>query len=205
MYQVVHHMYPQYISRSPQHLRWCCGLHVVDCKTYVVDNMWHMLWMTWLWPTTYPFDVVHNMSPTTYVSGVVHNIYLLLSTTYHVFSTTCSSRVVDNIAVEYIYVVDDIWYVAWVSITVFCCGQQILCCGCMWWTVLLWRTYLLWIPSICCGYMLWTTPVHCICCGCRYVVGNVYPQHISMFSTTYVGPIYVVGVCCGLQRVLPMV
>ncbi len=41
-----------------------------------------------------------------------------------------------------------------------------------------------------CGYMLWTTPVRRICCGCRYVVGDVYPQHILVFSTRYI-------ICCG--------
>ena len=65
-------------------------------------------------------------------------------------------------------------------------------------------THILWVPSICCGYMLWTTPFRSISCGSLYVVDDVYPQHIHVTSTTYTNLLYVVGVCCGLFRVLPM-
>ena len=72
---------------------------------YVVENNLYMLWITDVFPTTYTFDVVHNISPTgynfdvvhnisptTYPKGVLHNIYPLFPTIYHMFSTIYNTR-----------------------------------------------------------------------------------------------------------------
>ena len=92
------------------------------------------------------------------------------------------------------HVVDNVLYVVDV-----CCGEQQyvverIACG---WRYIVDTIHMLWryvVGNAHSSYMLWVT----ICCGWRYfsVVHNICwcsPQHI-----------YVVEICCGVQRLLPM-
>ena len=131
---------------------------VVEVFRYVVENNLHVLWVTHVFPTTYVFDVVHNMSPTRYPKGVVHNIYPLFPTTYHMRSTIYKHRakvISTRYCKQRLICCTGIHYGT-------CCGQRLICCG----------VCSLWV-TICCGYHTYIVE---ICCGQRplivYVVGE---------------------------------
>ena len=165
------------------------------CKICHCSWLWRNSWSLFYWQE-------NNGWPLFYCQSVPSD-EVMLSTGYNMLSTIYigwARLIVDCSKFDSRYVVDNIWYVVRVSITAIFCGLRVLSCGCMLWTYILWVPiycgYRLYVVGIYCGQhllivyvvgdgMLWVTCVHNICV-CR-------PQHI-----------YVVDVCCGVLRLLPM-
>ena len=181
---VVHNIY----LRAPQHVLH--NIHRVVHRIYVSlvgDMLWGTLYM--LWRTTSiccglqtcsPQHIFLMLSTTCHpqhiprVLSTIH-IYRLFPTTYQVRSTTYKYRAKvtsTRYSKQPQICCTGIHYGT-------CCGQRLICCGCM-----------LWSTFICCGvHILWVT----ICCGhrtvhilWRYVVDNTRSSYMLW-----------VMICCG--------